>query len=352
MKVYIIVLIFILICSCSSENIDSRLDEMFSEYNSSGLPGAAVAIIKDGKIIKEKYYGLADVKNSIPINQKTNFRLASVTKQFTAMCILQLAEENKLSLSSTLTDFFPDFPHYGRKITIENLLNHTSGLVDYENLISDSALIQVKDKDVLKMMMEIDSVYFSPGETFQYSNTGYALLTQIIEKIEGKTFGEYLNEKIFIPAGMQNTIAFENGINTVKNRAYGYTISEDSILFTDQSITSAVLGDGGIYSSITDMFKWDQALSDEKLISKASVNIMWKPNKTLSGEELNYGYGWRLENFKGRKVVFHTGSTMGFRNIFYKIPTENISVIILTNRNTEDEFSTLILAHSVMDLYL
>ncbi len=168
-----IVLAMTNISHSQTDKLNLKLDSLFSEYNVPN-PGAAVEIISHGKVIFQKGYGYANLEEKIPINSQTNFRLASVTKQFTATAVLLLIERGKLSFDDKLTDLFPGFPKYGEKITVKNLLNHTSGLIDYEDLIPDTATIQVTDHDVLQSMMKQDSTYFEPGTKWQYSNTGYA----------------------------------------------------------------------------------------------------------------------------------------------------------------------------------
>jgi CubicO group peptidase (beta-lactamase class C family) len=351
MKTFLAVIFSIILITGCAMNKEEKIDKIFSDYNKPGMPGAAVMVIKNGEIIFQKGYGLANVEENISVTKATNFRLASVTKQFTAMCILKLIDEGKLKFETRLTDIFPEFPSYGNDITIKNLLQHTSGLIDYEDLIPDTATVQVKDKDVLAMLMQTDSTYFKPGSKHKYSNTGYALLALTVEKISGKPFRDFLSENIFKPLGMDNTVAFEKGINEVKNRAYGYTIHQDSVEFTDQSITSAVLGDGGIYSSLNDLYIWDQALYTDKLIPKKYLDESWTKGITTNGEEFPYGFGWRLENYHDKNIVYHTGSTRGFRNIIYRIPDEKFTIVILTNRDAGSEFSTLGFAHQIVDLY-
>ena len=316
------------------------------------MPGAAVMVIKNGEIIFQKGYGIANIESNQPVSETTNFRLASVTKQFTAMSILLLIENGRINFNTTLKELFPDFPEFGSKINIKHLLQQTSGLIDYEDMIDDTVTIQLKDKDVLNLMMQSDSTYFEPGSKYQYSNSGYALLALAVEKISGKPFRDFLEENIFQPLGMKNTIAFENNINEVKNRAYGYTITEAGTELTDQSITSAVLGDGGIYSSLNDLFKWDQALYTNNLIDQKYLIESWTPGITLEGAEFPYGYGWHLEKRYSSEVVYHTGSTRGFRNILYRIPGKNFTIVILINRNAGPERTTLDYAYSITDIYL
>lgn len=326
------------------------IEDLFKKYNEPN-PGASLIIIQDGKILFKKGFGLANLEENIPVKSNTNFRLASVTKEFTAEAILLLIQEGKLKLEEKLTDIFPNFPEYGKKISIKNLLNHTSGLIDYENLIPDSATIQVSDKDVINMIMKQDSTYFEPGTKWQYSNTGYAILSQIVEKISNKSFPEFLKKNIFIPLEMESTAAHIKGKDEISNRAFGYDKTDSGWVRHDQSVTSAVLGDGGIYSNVEDLFKWDQALYTSKILKDEYRNSSMQRGSLSSGEKIDYGYGWRLTNFNGMEIVYHTGSTQGFRNIIYRIPAEKFTVIILTNRNEDGEFITKDLAEKVVSIY-
>lgn len=355
MRNFLVVIALLVITSCGSEKtMEQKLtevDQLFAAYDASDIPGAAVMIIEDGKPILQKGYGVAHFVDNSLVTPKTNFRLASVTKQFTAMSILQLVENGDLSLETSLTDIWPQFPGYGTSITIEHLLQHTSGIQDYEGMVPDDLDRQVKDKDVLDYMMAADGTYFAVGDKHQYSNTAYAVLTQVIEKISGKPFRDYLEENIFKPAEMNTTLAFEDGINTVPNRAYGYTIDEKEIRETDQSKWSAVLGDGGIYSNLEDLYKWDQVLYTDSLLGQKYMDMSFANHKTNDGQPMNYGYGWRLENYKGMDIVYHTGSSIGFRNILYRIPSKNFSLVVLRNRDEGGEFSSLEIAHSLVDVF-
>ncbi len=344
-------LIALALLGCSNLQVN-KMDKIFEQYNKPGMPGAAVMVIKDGNVLFSHGYGLANVEEKIPVTDSTDFRLASVTKQFTAMCILQLIEKGKLDFQTKLKSIFPQLPDFANKITIKNLLQHAAGLQDYESLIPDTATVQVKDKDVLEMIAKTDSLYFPPGTKHKYSNTGYAILSLVVEKISGMPFRDYLKKNIFDPLKMKKTLAYEKGINTIPNRAFGYTVKKDTVIRTDQSITSAVLGDGGIYSNLKDLYKWDQALYTGKLVSTELLQQAFTRGTLNNGEKFDYGYGWRIENYKKYYVVYHTGSTEGFRNIIYRIPSQKFTVIILTNRNTNSDFSTLDFAHKVVDLFL
>ncbi|HEX9974553.1 MAG TPA: serine hydrolase domain-containing protein [bacterium] len=343
-----IYLLFILCFHCCVNN-EARINKLFEIYSGKNVPGAALMIIKDGTPILTKTYGMAAVEKKIPVQTHTNFRLASFTKQFTAMCIMMLEEQQKLSYDLTLNEIFPDFPGYGKLITIRHLLHHTSGLIDYESLIPDTATIQVLDRDVLQMMMQQDSTYFQAGAEYRYSNSGYAVLAVIVEKISGQPFAQFLKENIFDPLEMTNTVAYEKGISEVMNRAFGYANEDGKLVFKDQSLTSAVLGDGGIYSSIEDLFKWDQALYSDKLVSLETLEHAFTPGILNDGKKLDYGFGWRVDEYHGFKRVHHTGQTCGFTTVIQRYPEQRFSIIILTNRN---EPMLMELADQLADLFL
>ena len=342
LKRIIYLLSLVLLLNCQSK--EEKINRLFAPYEGKQKPGAAVMIIQNGQPILVKTFGMANIEKGAPVTPQSNFRLASVTKQFTAMCIMMLAERGKLNYDMHLTDIFPDFPEYGKDITIRHILQHTSGLVAYEDLIPDTATVQVLDADVLQMMKEQDSTYFEPGSTYRYSNTGYAVLAMIVEKLSGLTFPKFLEQNIFRPLDMKNSVAFVNGVNQVPHRAFGYTVhADDSVEFTDQSITSAVLGDGGIYSSLDDLFKWDQALYTDKLVSKETLQQAFIPNLK------NYGFGWRIDTYKGHRRIHHTGSTRGFRNVIQRFPDDRFTVIVLTNRSDP---GVAPLAEKLTDMFL
>ena len=334
--------IVVVFTSCGEKDLGSPItevdsgiiDSLLSDYDLVEGPGAAVMIIKDGEILFSKGYGLANLEEEIPNTNETNFRLASITKQFTAMCIMILINHGELDFESTLTDIFSAFPSYGNNITIRQMLNHTSGLVDYESLIPDDATEQVSDLDTYTMMLGLDSTYFTPGTNYRYSNTGYALLAMIVEEKSGFTFAEFLEENIFLPLGINNSVAHQNGISTVSNRAYGYSQNDGEYSRDDQSLTSAVLGDGGIYTSLKDMFHWDQSLYTDTLVPIEILNEAFTSGELSNGEKTGYGFGWRMDTYLYRNRAHHTGSTRGFRNVFMRFPDQQISILILTNRNS------------------
>ena len=330
-------------------SLSGSIDALFSDFNQPGTPGASLAVIQNGRVIYRKAYGLADVENTVPASTSTNYRLASVTKQFTATAILKLVDLGRLSLDSRLTDVLPGAPSYAHDVRIRHLLGHTSGLVDYEDFVPDTQTVQVLDADVLRLLSKIDTMYFPAGAKFRYSNSGFAMLALVVEAVSGQPFALFLKQNIFEPLGMKHTVAFQNGISTVENRAFGHSRTDKGFVRTDQSNTSAVLGDGGIYSSVEDLFKWDQELYAHRLISASLRQQSFTPGMLNDGTQTKYGYGWYIEPYRNLSSVYHTGSTRGFRNAVFRLPDHHLTVIILTNRN---EGEPIELARKVADLVL
>ncbi|MBI2684785.1 MAG: beta-lactamase family protein [Acidobacteria bacterium] len=295
-------------------------------------PGSALVVLRDGKPIQLKVEGAADIQTGRPITPKTNFRLASVTKQFTATAILLLAKDGKLAIDDPAAKHIPNWPAYANAVTVRHLLTHTSGLPDYDNDVPDSTP-QLKDAGVLAYVRKQSALLFAPGSKYQYSNTGYAILALIVEHTSGKSFPAFLKASIFKPLGMKHTVAHVEGQDTVTHRAYGHSRTATGWKSDDQSATSAVLGDGGIYSSVHDLAKWVRALDSCKLLDCRTLDTSWTSAKLNDGTPTNYGFGWRLETRDGQRVISHTRETRGFRNALLRYPDKGIAIILLTNRN-------------------
>ncbi len=300
------------------------------------VPGASLLVVSEGAPVLHRTWGLADLENRVAATPRTNYRLASVTKQFTAAAILLLLEDRKLSLEDHVRTWLPSLPPVLDSVTIEHLLTHASGIVDYEDVIPKGTTAQLHDADVLHLLESQDSTYFKPGSRYQYSNSGYALLALIVERVSGKSFAKFLGERIFTPLGMNNTVAYEDGISTVVNRAFGYTMKDGSWTRKDQSVTSAVLGDGGIYSSIDDLAKWDAALNDSRLLSDESRRLAFSPQTATDKPDVKYGFGWRVTG----ETLWHSGETSGFRNVIVRYPSRRLTVVILTNRDDPAPYET------------
>jgi CubicO group peptidase (beta-lactamase class C family) len=359
-----LLLLLIVSMAASAQVPASQIDTLFSKFTNSREPGCAVLVVKDGKAVFRKGYGVIDLRSLHAIGPETNFRLASLTKQFTATAIMLLVRDGKLKYDDHLTEVFPGFPAYGKAIAIRNLLNHTSGLIDYEDImekqyagVPDKNIPQIKDAGVLDLLKQQTGTKFPPGTRWDYSNSGYVVLAMIVEKKSGISFGDFLHERIFSPLGMNHTVAYEKGKNEVTNRAYGHTLTAGNWRETDQSSTSATLGDGGIYTSLEDLEKWNRALTRHTLLteremapafSAAAANgaPLQKPNGSLAPL---YGFGWFLDPYRGHRRYAHYGETVGFRTAIQRFPDDGLTVIVLANRAEVDAPA---LAESVADLYL
>ncbi len=342
----------------------AAIDNLFSKFASPHDPGCAVLVIKDGQPVFRKGYGVADLRTLQKIGPETNFRLASLTKQFTAMAVMLLVHDGKLHYDDRLTDVFPDFPAYGRAITIRQVLNHTSGLVAYEDImekqyagISDDKIPQISDAGVLDLLKQQTATKFAPGTRWEYSNSGYVLLAMVVEKRSGMRFGDFLRQRIFTPLEMSGTIAYEKGRNEVTHRAYGHSKTAGGWTETDQSSTSATLGDGGVYTSLDDLEKWDHALTAHTLLTAKEMEPALTPPAAANGAPLQqpdgslaplYGFGWFLNPYHGHRRYAHYGETIGSRTAIQRFPDDRLTVIVLSNRAEVDAPA---LADSVADLY-
>ena len=351
---YLIILMLVLppLAVCRSAGGDEkakRVEALFDGLVGEGEPGAAVLVAKDGRAVFERGWGVTDPRTTVPIGPETNFRLASVTKQFTAAAVMLLVRDGKLRYEDGLADLLPGFPEYGRAVTVRHLLDHTSGLPDYEDLMPppDPALpverVQISDAGVLDLLMKQTTGRFPPGARWAYSNSGYVVLGLVVEKAAGRPFGDFLRERIFMPLGMSGTVAHERGKNDVLNRAFGHARDGGAWVEKDQSPTSATLGDGGVYSSIADLLKWDEALRRHALLSEADMKPALTPVRVRGaapegpdGSPADYGFGWFLNPWRGRARMWHYGETSGFRTAVHRFVDEGLSIVVLCNRDDLD----------------
>lgn len=337
-----------------STSASTRLDALLRDYSGRG-PGAAVLVLRDGQVLAKRGYGLADLEAGTAITPDSHFRLASISKQFTAAAILLLAQEGKLNLDDPAAQWLPSLPPALREITLHQLLTHSAGVIDYEDLMPADTTEQeitdqdpdeqVHDADVLRLLEGENRRYFAPGSRYRYSNSGYALLALVVEQASGLRYPVFLRERIFTPLGMRS-VAFESGLATVPDRVYGYSQREGGWTRTDQSSTSAVLGDGGIYASIEDLAKWDAALYDDRLLSDTMRRAAFTAHVRVTDETDvdGYGYGWRVRG----EQRWHSGETIGFRNVIVRWPQERYTVVVLSNRNDPEPYS---LALKIAALY-
>ena len=310
------------------------VDDLFAAYTGPAVPGASVIVIQDGKVTVRRAYGMADLERRVPAAPETDYRLASVTKQFTAMAVMLLAKDGKLRYDQPVRDFLPEVPPGTAAVTVRHLLNHSSGLYDYEDLIPETRTSQLNDTDVLALLASKDSVYFPAGTQYRYSNSGYVLLGIIVARVSGQSLPDFLRTRIFDPLGMRATVMHVEGSDTVPRRAYGYSPRGGAFVQTDQSVTSATLGDGGIYANVDDMVRWDAALAGATLVDSATLELATTPPLLPAGAKTEYGFGWFVDSYRGEKRWRHTGETSGFRNAILRFPRRRLTIVVLTNRSS------------------
>ncbi|MBE4749072.1 beta-lactamase family protein [Corallococcus sp. ZKHCc1 1396] len=329
---------------------DARtVDALFRDYDGPDLPGASVVVIHDGQVVLRRAYGLAELEQRTPATPESNYRLASLSKQFTATAILLLVQDGRLRLDDRVVDVLPGFPPSLREVRVHHLLQHTSGIWDYEDFVPPTQTVQVKDRDVLTLLSRTDRTWFAPGTAVRYSNSGYAVLALIVEQVGGMPFARFLHERVFVPSGMRSTVAHEEGVSSVPRRAYGYAAGPTGFIPRDQSPTSAVLGDGGIYASVVDLVAWDRALESQALLLAETRRQAWTPPTLPDGTRSRYGFGWFVDEDGGRQRLSHHGETCGFTNAIVKYPEQRLTVIVLTNRAGGAPWT---LAQRVADLWL
>jgi len=309
---------------CIAQDLEKKVDEYIEVHIKNGNFSGSILIAQNGEILLSKGYGMANIEQDVPNIAETKFRLGSVTKQFTAMAIMQLQEKGLLTVKDPLTKFIPDYPN-GEKITIHHLLTHTSGipnitdLPELQNIKTLNSLVE-KTIEVFKHK----PLDFKIGEKYQYSNSGYILLGYIIEKVSGKSYEAYLKENIFDPLDMKDS-GYDHHRTILKHRASGYFPGKDGVVNAEYIDMSIPHGGGGLYSTIEDMYRWDRALYTEKLVKKSSLDKMFKPFKN------DYGYGWKIEQQLNRKCIRHAGGIEGFAAQISRYPEDNACVIVLSN---------------------
>ena len=304
-------------------------------------PGISISIIQKGKLIFKNSYGIADLETKTDLNSKTNFNIGSLTKQFTALAILQLAESKKLSLNDHLNKFFPRLDKkVAETITVKELLTHSSGIIDHYDLTNTKNMKHAHINDVLNAIKNIDSTYFVPGSHFRYSNTAYCLLSLIIEKVTGLGYAQYLRKNIFIPLKMMTTVVW-NEKEKIEKEALGYERDSATNSFkksgSNENIFFSTEGDGGIYTSVEDYLKWFAALQAGTIFRKEMIRQARSSQFLIDKENyLSYGYGWFVDESSMPAKVYHSGSNGGFRSFSFSIPEKNFLIVIFSNRDDVD----------------
>ncbi len=315
----------------------AEIDRLMQRYDGDA-PGASLLVLKDGKAVVRRSYGRSDLERDTEASPLTDYRLASVSKQFTAAAVLLLVQDGKLAVGDPVRKWLPTLPKVADGITVHHLLAHTSGVLDYEDLMAKPYEGQISDAGVLALLEKQDRLYFPPGSTYRYSNSGYALLAMVVERASGMRFPDFLRTRIFAPLGMHDTLAYVAGGPDVPHRAWGYSAKDGGWERTDQNAYSAVLGDGGIYSNIDDLARWDAAWYDDRLFSDATRALAFGRQVQVSSEPeaTYYGYGWRVSDDR----QWHSGESIGFRNTLVRWPKQRLTVVLLSNRNDPTPYQT------------
>lgn len=318
----------------SRTRLTSEFDRIISSEFKAEEPGGVVLVAREGQIIYEKAFGLANVELNVPMRAGMIFNIGSMTKQFTAVAVLRLAEQGKLSFQDEITKYLPDYPVGGQKITVENLLTHTAGIP----ASAPEAMTRLQGEKRLVTLQEIISTFksrpldFTPGTKWSYSNNGYMLLGAIIEKVSGVSYPEYLEKNLFGPAGMTAT-HFGDDYKIVKNRAasYIYSRAESQFLNAANDKVETAYSAGAIQSTAEDLFRWNQTLLSNRLVKKESLAKAQTEYNLPDGKGTYYGYGWFIGNIQGSPIVEHGGNMGGFMSHAIYLPREDIYVVVLYN---------------------
>ena len=338
----LLLLVAAAVSASAQENTEAAVDEFIrAEMQSQKIPGGALAVVRDGKPIIVKGYGLANVEHQVPVKPETVFQSGSVGKQFTAMAVMILVEEGKIGLDDKISKHLGDVPPAWSNVTVRHLLTHTGGLTDYPRDFDFRR--DYTEDELLKRAKEVPTA-FAPGEKWAYSNLGYVTLGAIVRKASGKFYGDFLKERVFTPLGM-TTARVISEADIVPNRSAGYVLRNGEWKHHQWvSPTLNTTADGALYLTLNDMIKWDEALSAGKLIGKAGYDAMWSPVKLNSGAEHPYGFGWMLRTVNGKRVIEHGGAWQGFKAHIARYPDNKLTVIVFANlaEASQDRLATVV----------
>ena len=329
----------------SLKQLSAGYDKMLSEQFKPGEPGCAALVAEKGQIIYNKAFGMANLELNIPMQPDMVFRIGSITKQFTAVAILQLMEQGKLSLQDDITKFIPDYPTQAYTITIEHLLTHTSGIKSYTSIPDyfNNVRKDMKPEEVIDLFKN-QPMEFAPGTKWNYNNSGFFLLGYIIEKITGKTYAEYIQENFFTPLGMTGS-CYGSDTKIIKNRASGYQQGNDGPENSDYCSMTQPYSAGSIMSTVGDLFKWHQAVHSYKLVKKETIDKAFTEYKLANGDGTGYGYGWFLSQLQGSPTIEHGGGIFGYLTSSIYLPEEDVFVALFSNSTGKaPEFTALKMA--------
>jgi D-alanyl-D-alanine carboxypeptidase len=339
MRTMLMLLLLPFATMAAAQTESGRLDSLLTSFYPAARPGAAVAVMKEGRVVFRKGYGIADIGTNAPITPSTNFNICSMTKQFTAYAVLQLERAGKLSLDDPIRKFFPGFtPRIAETVTVRHLLTHSSGIMEHYDYVDRTRYKEFWDKDVVDALKGVDTVNFAPGAQYRYSNAAFCLLSQIIEHTTGERYPEYLYRHVLSPLGMKESKVIQPAF-TISDRAMGYACEADTFRLSDagQSLFFSTMGDGGLYTSIDDYLKWITAIMEGRTLDPALVTRARSAQFPIdTARVLSYGFGWFVAGTGKNQVIYHTGSNGGFRTIVFTKPSAGYAVVIFSNRTGID----------------
>jgi CubicO group peptidase (beta-lactamase class C family) len=335
MRFRVILLTFVFLLLHAAGDEAARVDRLFAQWNKPGSPGAAVAVVRNGEIVFKYGYGLANLEYDIPITPATVFHVASVSKQFTAMSILLLEQQGKLSIDDDIHKYLPEMADFGATITLRNLLNHTSGLRDQWDLVRmagwrmDDVITQ---RQLLSMLFHQKELNFAPGAEHLYCNSGFTLLAEIVHRVSGRTFPQFTRDAIFQPLAMNSTHFHDDHEMLVKNRAYSY--QPDGERFKLAALNYANVGATSLFTTVEDLAKWAHNFELPRVGDAALIARMETPGVLNNGKKLDYACGIVVSEFRGLRVVQHSGGDAGYRSQITMFPDQKFSVVVLSNLAT------------------
>ena len=326
----ILMLIPILVTSARADLTDD-LEALFSEAIPSDVPGLTVIVVRDGETLLHAGYGMADLERGVANGPDMVMRIGSITKQFTATCIMMLVEEGKVALDDPVVKHLPDYPVHDRVITIEHLLTHTSGIKGYTEIpeVMAAAHHEYAVQDVIDTFKDLD-LLFEPGTEWSYSNSGYFLLGAVIEAVSGMSYAEFVQTRIFDPLDMTGSY-YDSFAQIIPNRALGYHMLEGEYINSPYISMSLPYSAGSLASTVGDLYRWDRAILGDELVSRESRERMWTPYVLGDGEDTGYGYGWMIGEYEGDPVIRHGGGIHGFTSFSMTIPARKLFVASLCN---------------------
>ncbi len=335
----------------SDDETAKKVDAFLSQWDKNDMPGCAVGVVKDGKLVYKRGFGMANLDHDIPNTPLTRFNLASASKPFTAASIALLAQQGKLSLDDDIRKFVPELPKYDETITIRHLLHHTSGIREFQALVFFGGLGNDdahSPKAILNMLARQKNINFKPGAKYQYSNSNYQLLGTIVERVSGKSLRAFAEENIFKPLGMKNTMFFDNRNEVVKNRAHGYMVGPDKSISARASLFDQV-GGGGVLTTVEDLSLWDQNFHEPKIGNKELISMMTTPGTLNSGEKIDYGFGLFHNEYRALPVIKHSGNMQGYRAQMVSFPEQKFTAIALCNNFA---IAPPVIVENLADIYL